>query len=1208
MHDHQKKGNTVKSTEHITNSASTPKTGLFATLAAFLRGRGTGAPKSTEGSGISSSRAAWFSLGGVLILASLAFTSAPALAAALETPELYVEDNTSAVTTPSIEARLHGVVNPGSRGEAGTYQFVYRPQSTRAEDKCKGAGENVAPVLPGLVLMGGYEEPLETITGLTAGTEYAVCLVVENNAKTESKTSPAVSFTASVKPEKPVTEPPEKVTGNTATLLGELNPHSEATNGYHFAYSTSGTCTGGSTSEPGTEEEAKERKVSTPVTGLEPLREYTVCVVSTNAAGEETFGNAVKFNTPAAAPLIESESVSSINAGGAQLEGVVNPNNEKTSAYLQYSASAAVNVGGALATATVLESSELGEGYGGQPVGSGAPTGLPAGSTFYYQVVATNATGTTYGQVQNFTTVPTPTTDAVNPFTATTATFNGSLTPLNPVATQYSFAYNTTGECDNGLSTTPAEATSPAVSTAVTGLLAHTQYTVCMVASNAFGSEQGSPVNFETPVAAPTIAEESVTEDSATGVRLNAEIDPGGAETTYHFEYDTVPYEEGEAAHGKSTAETALFASDNGEHRATVLIQGLGPSTTYHYRLVATNSIETKDGPDHTFTTHSAGAGFALPDGRMWEQVSPVNKEGAEITTVDLGFGGDMQASEDGGAVTYVASAPLGAGVDGGGQSSPIENQVLTTRGAGGAWSSQDLDTPHDYASASENGVSLEPDFGELDEYLVFSPDLSLAYVEPEGHTQLASTPVVKDGENERETYVRNNSTGVFTATMSSAYEWYAEQVARAQGPSSCDASTSPAHGEGVDVVSSDGCYVYFNSESVLVAGATSGQSNLYVSHFDGSGWETTFISSLSGTGFPEWGGQDIELSPNGQYVAFMSNVSLTGYDNVDVSEQPPTQEEEQEKEEHGENPKTRVSHHDEEVFEYDAATNRLVCASCDPTGARPVGVRDPGFQAYPPYYPPLMVDRNDQWSGRWLAGMLPDWTEKGQTQPIYQPRYIFNGGRLLFNSPDALVPADVNGLQDVYEYEPEGVPEGEHACSAASTSGGDVFEPEQEYEVEGRKGQKTDAGCVALISSGTSKQESAFVDASASGGDVFFLTSARLATQDDDNAYDVYDAHICGAEGVPCAPVAAVSSPPCDTEASCKAAPSPQPEIYGAPASSTFTGAGNLTPTPTNGVAPKKKAVPTCKRGFVRNKKGKCVRKKAKRAKRANTKRRAHR
>ena len=31
----------------------------------------------------------------------------------------------------------------------------------------------------------------------------------------------------------------------------------------------------------------------------------------------------------------------------------------------------------------------------------------------------------------------------------------------------------------------------------------------------------------------------------------------------------------------------------------------------------------------------------------------------------------------------------------------------------------------------------------------------------------------------------------------------------------------------------------------------------------------------------------------------------------------------------------------DEEVYLYDAVANRLVCVSCNPTGARPVGVLD---------------------------------------------------------------------------------------------------------------------------------------------------------------------------------------------------------------------------------------------------------------------------
>ena len=59
-------------------------------------------------------------------------------------------------------------------------------------------------------------------------------------------------------------------------------------------------------------------------------------------------------------------------------------------------------------------------------------------------------------------------------------------------------------------------------------------------------------------------------------------------------------------------------------------------------------------------------------------------------------------------------------------------------------------------------------------------------------------------------------------------------------------------------------------------------------------------------------------------------------------------------------------------------------------------------------------------------------------------------------------------------------------------------------------------SGCIGLISSGTSSQESAFLDASENGDDVFFLTAAQLVPADTDDAYDIYDAHVCS-EASPC-------------------------------------------------------------------------------------------
>ena len=417
--------------------------------------------------------------------------------------------------------------------------------------------------------------------------------------------------------------------------------------------------------------------------------------------------------------------------------------------------------------------------------------------------------------------------------------------------------------------------------------------------------------------------------------------------------------------------------------------------------------------------------------------------------------------------------------------------------------------------------------------------------------------------------------------------------------------ASEDARVQGVIGASEDGTYVYFVAGGVLGDGAMGGADNLYVEHYDAGAkaWEAPrFIAALAGGDLPSFSDTEGNLqkmtsrvSPNGRYLAFMSESSLTGYDNRDANS----------------------GELDEEVFEYhapeelEAEAGSLVCASCDPTGARPVGLFEHDVTATGGPLPtgPL-VDDNEIWSGRWLAGNIPQWTPLAAWRSLYQSRYLSDSGRLFFDSSDGLVPADVNGKEDVYEYEPQGVPAGSpYACSPQSTDGSDVFEAARRYQTAGGEAE-SGAGCVALISAGTSSEESAFLDASESGGDVFFTTSSKLSPADYDTSYDIYDAHECTSES-PCAPAAAVPVPPCETEASCKAAPSPQPEIYGAPSSATFSGAGNLAAPPPAVVKPKTKTV-KCKRGFLKKKvkkKETCVKKKKAKAKKsAHTTRRAGR
>ena len=94
----------------------------------------------------------------------------------------------------------------------------------------------------------------------------------------------------------------------------------------------------------------------------------------------------------------------------------------------------------------------------------------------------------------------------------------------------------------------------------------------------------------------------------------------------------------------------------------------------------------------------------------------------------------------------------------------------------------------------------------------------------------------------------------------------------------------------------------------------------------------------------------------------------------------------------------------------------------------------------------------------------------------------------------------DTNSSEDVYEYEP---PAGAQApardsCSSASATFSAVS-----------------LGCTDLISNGTSREDSAFLDASETGQDAFFMTAAPLSKRDVDTAYDVYDAHVEGTEPI---------------------------------------------------------------------------------------------
>jgi hypothetical protein len=322
-----------------------------------------------------------------------------------------------------------------------------------------------------------------------------------------------------------------------------------------------------------------------------------------------------------------------------------------------------------------------------------------------------------------------------------------------------------------------------------------------------------------------------------------------------------------------------------------------------------------------------------------------------------------------------------------------------------------------------------------------------------------------------------------------------------------------------VPALSSNGSRAYFVADRVLDTApnqrgetAVPGQPNLYIWESDSA---PRFIASLSFRDDRDWGkvegatpGYASNLSAgssgSGRYFAFMSERSLTGYDNLDAVTAQKT----------------------EEVFVYDAAAESLSCVSCSPTGGSPHGDESV----------PFAVDYQGQWQGRSVAAIVPQPTDSMGPQltryPAAQPRYVLDNGRVFFNASDALVPADSNGNWDVYQSEPAGTGD----CSVSSGGSAVV-----------RSGN----ACLSVLSSGDAQGPAIFLEASSAGNDVFFLSLASLSPFDQDSEADIYDARVDGVS----------ASLPLGSEClgeACQPAPKTSSRIT--PASSTYRRGGNAS------------------------------------------------
>lgn len=770
---------------------------------------------------------------------------------------------------------------------------------------------------------------------------------------------------------------------------------------------------------------------------------------------------------------------------------------------------------------------------------------------------------------------PEVTIDPVDPALvgATDATFAGTVDP-NGKPTTYRFEYSADGggtwtstptaAAGEGNAPTPVEAV-------VEGLTPRTSYKVRLAVSNSSGSAVAGPIGFQTKASAPEVQSLPASAIGTNSARINGKVRPSGLPTTYHFEYGTT------ASYGNRAPAGEDLAAGDGSGLLTVsqFLQGLLPNTTYHFRLVAQNSLGTTVGPDASFTTTAVPAACPneairaeqrstfLPDCRAYEMVTPPDSR-AWIEVI----GSWGLPSGDG--VFFSSSDSLPGAVPNGPQ--PVADSWLARRGTEG-WSSEwvtddpesipgsygsqtQFSTPDGSRTVMKTQNSIDPADTRL-----HSTDPYLR--EPDG-TKLWLAPVPRTQQEFREAPAATPDLSKILVTGTTVpmapddtdaeedvYLWSSGRLIL-QSVDTPDAAGVPMVGiNGVGapgVLSTDGRRVFFVTASKLVPGDTDTQPDIYVRE-DSTTTKLVSVDRRSTPSATQGPAMFLAASSDGHIACFGSKTQLVDSD----------------------------TDNQEDVYCYDLDAETLERASSGladgiETFSRPLALSTDGSTVFFATLSPLTADDTD--------GGLSLFARSGGVTRYVSPlafadlstnrtaASVEQGKRALVVSPDGTeavftttgqaLPSDTDSVSDVYRWTAgEGLtqislgPAGGNGPLASATGAYDGFNADilSGNQVRGRvtasdgssvffesaerlvqadtDNGKIDVyewrkgGGVHLISpAGAYQGDSYYIDNSADGRTVFFVTPERVLAEDvNGSVQDLYAARVGGGFSAPLRP-----------------------------------------------------------------------------------------
>ena len=811
--------------------------------------------------------------------------------------------------------------------------------------------------------------------------------------------------------------------------------------------------------------------------------------------------------------------------------------------------------------------------------------------------------------------------DATN-VAANTATLNGTVDPdgltISDCAFQYvddtqfntdGFASATSAPC----ASTPSGSDPVDVSADISGLSPDTTYHFRLTATSPDGTATGDANTFffRTPVDpdAVSLPAAGVTETSAV---IGGLVDPNNFPTTYYIEYADNP------AFTGSTSLPPSQDADAGDGDSPISVSavasGLTPDTDYFFRVVA-NSTAGDDTSDtiqfHTLGDEApppvcpnaqfrTGPSAHLPDCRVYEKVSPDDKDGSDI------LNGIDVASPDGDAVAYISFGAFG-GSQGGGLISQFYSHRDPTEWSLEALTPLQVPTPSlatsqfvdfntdlttsainflagdpgaDGAQPNTANIYRRPSGGPLDlistgqvssppgtffapdpNYTGGSNDLSVLTYELTSPDPVTVTSGPQGPVNVPNIYVGTGTTQRLVSVLPGG----------TPAPNGGTVGGDFSSGE-LNAVSDNGSRIFWTGSD----GVNPNEVYMWV-----NGTSTDISASQRGT--PDPAGPQSKsywfATPDGAHVYFTSSEKLT--DNATATSSAT------------------------DLYRYDVSTGALTdLTTQDADGAGitgVIGVSDNGNRVYFAANGDLAAGATDGQNNlyvrdgstvKFIGGLdqFGDSANWSNTQAARNGRVSPDGRFLLFGSIRQQTSYDNQGQTEFYRYDlqsgttqcvscnPSGeAPKGPANLAGASDSlslqslnfierrnllpdGSGVFFVSPDRLVPEDTNGKYDVymwrddGRVKLLTTGLDSGNSQFVDASTDGDDVFILTRERLVGSDRDNDVDLYDARVNGglAAQNPNAP-----APPCQGD-DCKP-PANNPPPPETPGTAGVSGGGNV-------------------------------------------------